>query len=291
MKSASSALTTYINTLRAAPDAPVFVYNCYEITLAQTGTVLAWTDADFPITFNGITYSCTGPLIQGLKTKQSVGLEVDKQQITIAARTTDLISGVAALQAIQEGAFDGATIERHRVFLSAPGGSVIGGVQDMFYGRVCTVDSVGRTRAQITVASSLIVLDYDMPRNTFQATCNHTLYDSGCGVTRGTYSTSGTVASGGNASLLPWTGAAAPHEQGKVTITSGVNANLSATVKQSNVGVSLKLMYPLPQACAVGDGFTVSYGCDHTPNTCQSRFNNLTNFRGFPYVPPPQIAY
>jgi hypothetical protein len=39
-----------------------------------------------------------------------------------------------------------------------------------------------------------------------------------------------------------------------------------------------------------GDGFTVYYGCDHTPGTCQSKFNNLANFRGFPSVPPPQMA-
>ncbi len=47
---------------------------------------------------------------------------------------------------------------------------------------------------------------------------------------------------------------------------------------------------PLQSAPSAGDTFTVYYGCDHTPGTCQSKFNNLANFRGFPYVPPPQMA-
>jgi len=50
-------------------------------------------------------------------------------------------------------------------------------------------------------------------------------------------------------------------------------------------------MYPLPAAPAAGDALTVYAGCDHTPATCAARFSNLASFRGFPYVPPPQIAY
>jgi Phage conserved hypothetical protein BR0599 len=47
---------------------------------------------------------------------------------------------------------------------------------------------------------------------------------------------------------------------------------------------------PLQSSPNAGDAFTVYQGCDHTPGTCQSKFNNLANFRGFPYVPPPQMA-
>ena len=50
-------------------------------------------------------------------------------------------------------------------------------------------------------------------------------------------------------------------------------------------------MYPLPFAPSAGDAFTVYAGCDHTQATCQGRFNNVAENRGFPYVPPPQMAY
>ena len=50
-------------------------------------------------------------------------------------------------------------------------------------------------------------------------------------------------------------------------------------------------MYPLPLAPATGDAFTVYCRLRPHAGTCQSKFNNLANFRGFPFVPPPQMAY
>jgi Uncharacterized conserved protein (DUF2163) len=52
----------------------------------------------------------------------------------------------------------------------------------LFKGRVSTIDRVGRTSAQITIASPLVVLDYDMPRNIYSPTCLRTLYHAGCGL-------------------------------------------------------------------------------------------------------------
>ncbi|MGD0565430.1 MAG: DUF2163 domain-containing protein [Roseiarcus sp.] len=289
MKTASSALIAFLNAARANPDAPIAFADCFTFTLA-TGTILTYTNIDQPVIYNGFTFLADGPLVQGLKYKASVGLEVDKQQITIAARPTDLVNGSPFLNALRDGAFDGAIVQRDRVFMSALGQTPIGGVT-LFHGRVSTIDQVGRTSATITVASDLVVLDYDMPRNLYSPTCLHTLYDSGCGVVRGTYAASGTVGAGSTASLIDFSGALASHAQGSIVFTSGVNANLRATVKSVAAGASLSLMYPLPSPPATGDAFTVYAGCDHTQATCSSRFSNLANFRGFPFVPPPQIAY
>ena len=289
MKTTTTAVLAALNAARAAPDAPLAFAECFTFTLAS-GTVLTWTNVDLPVTYNGIVFSATGPLVQGFKYKANVGLEVDKQQVAIAARPTDLISGAPALNAIRSGAFDGATVQRDRVFLTSIGGTTIGGVM-LFHGRVSTVDAVGRTSAQITVASDLVILDYDMPRNVYSATCVHTLYDSGCGIVRGTYSASGTVGAGSTAVLINTGVAATGHTQGSLVFTSGVNANVRATVKSVVAGTSLSLMYGLPSPPATGDAFTVAFGCDHTRGTCQGKFANLVNFRGFPFVPPPQIAY
>jgi uncharacterized phage protein (TIGR02218 family) len=289
MKTASSALIAFLNAARANPDAPIAFAECFTFTLA-TGTVLAYANVDQSVVYNGLTFAADGPLVQGLKYRCTVGLEVDKQQISIAARPTDLVNGAPFLEALRDGAFDGASVQRDRVFMSALGQAPVGGVT-LFKGRVSTVDSVGRTSATITVASDLVILDYDMPRNLYSPTCLHTLYDAGCGVPRGTYSVSGVAGAGSSASAVVFTGALAQHAQGALVFTSGVNANVSATVKSVAPGASLTLMYPLPAAPAAGDAFTVAAGCDHTPATCAARFSNLANFRGFPYVPPPQIAY
>ena len=151
MKATTTAVTNLINAARAAPDAPIAFAECFQFT-TTTGTVYAWTNVDYPVAYNGLTFLCTGPLIAGLKYKGTVGLDVDKQQITIAARSTDLINGAPFLIALRDGAFDGAAVVRYRVFLTAPAGSVVGGVI-LFQGKISTVDNVGRTQATVTVAS------------------------------------------------------------------------------------------------------------------------------------------
>ncbi|HVP99511.1 MAG TPA: DUF2163 domain-containing protein [Roseiarcus sp.] len=288
MKSASAALIALLNTARSQPDSPIVFAECFTFTLS-TGVAYAWTNADFPVSYGGFTYLASGPLVQGLKYRASVGLDVDRQQITIAARPTDLINGAPFLVAVRDGAFDGAMVQRDRVFMNSPGGAVVGGVT-LFKGRISTVDQVGRTTAQVTVASDLVILDYEMPRNLFSTTCVHTLYDSGCGVIRGTYAAAGTAGAGSNQSTINSPVALAMHAQGSLVFSTGLNANVRATVKAAYPGQGFALMYPLPFAPAFGDAFTVYAGCDRTLATCQGRFNNKANFRGFPFVPPAETA-
>jgi uncharacterized phage protein (TIGR02218 family) len=289
MKTTTSAVVSLINAARAAPDSQLVFAECFTF-ISTVGTQYTWTNVDYNIAFNGQIFSASGPLVSGLQYKGSIGLEVNKQQITIAARPTDLINGTPFLIALRDGAFDGAPVYRDRAFLTGPAGAVVGGVR-LFQGRIPTVDNVGRTQATVTVASDLVILDYDMPKNLFSPTCLHVLYDSGCGIIRGTFSVNGTCGAGSNSNEIFFSGARAGDAQGSLVFTSGANANVRATVKVASAGVGYLLMYPLPFAPAPGDGFNVAFGCDHTQATCQGKFNNLINFRGFPYVPPPQLAY
>jgi len=296
VRAASTAVVNYLNTLRSNPDAQAVVADCYTFTL-RTGLILTYTNADVPITLNGYVYLANSILVDGLKFKCAAGLEVDQQQITIAARLTDTVGGAPFLQALRNGAFDGCEIRRERAFLNSwsaydtanPIGSVI-----LFKGRVGTVDSIGRTSAQVTVNSDLVLLDLRMPRNVYSPFCQHVLYDSGCGANGGpvksAFGVAGTVGAGSNATTINWAGAVANMVQGTITFSSGVNSGVSANIKYAGPGVNLTLSYPLESASSTGDTFTAYWGCDHTQATCQSRFNNLANFRGFPYVPAPTFT-
>lgn len=290
MKPASSALISYLNVARASPDVPLFMADCFTFTL-RSGLILSYTNVDISFSYNGNTYLGNSILVDGLKYKAALGLEVDQQQITVAARSIDTISGGAPfLQALRDGSFDGCEIERDRVFFSDYiGGTAIGSVT-LFKGRLGVIDQIGRTSAKLTVNSDLVLLDIDMPRNVYQPTCLHTLYDSGCTLVKNAFGTSGTVGCGSTASTINWSAASPKHLQGSITFTSGVNAGVTANVNNVAAGTALGLGYPLQSVPSRGDTFTVYYGCDHTPGTCQSKFNNLVNFRGFPYVPPPQMA-
>jgi uncharacterized phage protein (TIGR02218 family) len=290
MKPASSALIAYLNSARASADVPLLMADAFIFTL-RTGLTLCYTNVDVTFSYNGNTFLANSVLVDGLKYKAAVGLDVDQQQITVAARAIDTVSGGAPfLQALRDGSFDGCEIERDRVFFSDRiGGTAIGAVT-LFKGRLGTVDQIGRTSARLTVNSDLVLLDIDMPRNLYQPTCLHTLYDSGCTLVKNAFGTNDTVGAGSTASVINWSGAAVAYQQGSITFTSGVNAGVTANVNSVVASTSLSLGYPPQSPPNAGDAFTVYQGCDHTPGTCQSKFSNLANFRGFPYVPPPQMA-
>lgn len=290
MKPASGSLVSYLNTVRANPDMQMIMADGFAFAL-RSGSTLCYNNTDVTFAYGGNTYLASSVRVDGLRYKAAIGLEVDTQQITVVALSTDTIAGGAPfLQALRDGAFDGCEITRTRVFFSDRiGGAIAGGVT-LFKGRLGTIDQIGRTTAKLTVNSDLVLLDGDMPRNLYQPTCLHTLYDTGCTLSKSSFGSSGTVLGGSTTSAVNWTGANVNFQQGSIAFTSGVNAGVTATVVSVSPGNSLILGYPLQSAPSAGDTFTVYFGCDHTPETCKTKFNNLPNFRGFPYVPPPQTA-
>jgi uncharacterized phage protein (TIGR02218 family) len=261
--------------------------DCFTFTLLS-GLILTYTNADVPIALNGTTYLANSILVDGLHYKCSCGLDVDQQKITISATSADTVNGVPFLQALRNGVFDGCEVIRERAFLTAWSAAPIGSVI-LFKGRFGSIDDVGRSTAEVTVNSDLVLLDLNMPRNLYSPACLHVLYDSGCGLTKNAFGANGTVGAGSSNVTINWSGSSSAYAQGTITFTSGVNAGVSATVKWASSS-ALSLAYPLVNAPAAGDAFTIYQGCDHTMSTCQSKFNNLANFRGFPFIPPPTFA-
>jgi hypothetical protein len=206
MRAAPTALITHLNAIRAQPVAQTVMADCYTFTL-RTGLILTYTDADVPIILNGYNYLANSILASGLKFKCSIGLEVDQQQISISAKATDTVYGVPILQSLSQGVFDGCEIQRERVFLkswsSDDTANQIGSVI-LFKGRIGTVDSIGRTSAQITVNSDLVLLDMKMPRNVYSPSCQHVLFDSGCGLVKSAFATGGTVGVGSTNAIINW---------------------------------------------------------------------------------------
>jgi uncharacterized phage protein (TIGR02218 family) len=286
MRSATNSLRDHLNALRTG-DAKTLVADLYTFAL-RGGLVLTYTNADVSIDWNGYLYLADSVLVEGLKLNCASGLDVDQQQITISARTTDKVDGVPFLQAVRNGVFDGCEIVRERAFLESWNASPIGSVT-MFKGRVGTIDRIGRVTAEVTVNSDLVLLDLDMPRNMYTPNCQHVLYDSGCTLAKAAFGTNGYVASGSTAVDIIWSAGSGIYNQGTITFTSGSNNGVTANVKHGFPG-GLRLSYPLPTVPVNGDSFVVYQGCDHTRETCRDKFGNLANFRGFPYIPQPSAA-
>jgi uncharacterized phage protein (TIGR02218 family) len=122
----------------------------------------------------------------------------------------------------------------------------------------------------------------------YSASCRATFADSRCKINAVIYTISGTVtASVSNqefkdASIIEASGA---YDFGKITFSSGANIGLSMEVKEFTSGGKVTLVLPMPYNIAIGDGYSMTQGCDKTIATCTNQYNNVVNFRGEPHVP------
>jgi uncharacterized phage protein (TIGR02218 family) len=262
----------------------------WAITL-NGGTTIYWHSAGIntALSFNGNSYAA-GPLIDRGKISTKLGLEVATLDMNVSATASDLINGVPLIAFAQGRGFDGATVVLYRAFLanwSFP--YTIVGATIAFSGRVTQLKDVSRAKFTMTVSAWTVLLNVNMGPDVFQAGCLNNLYDTDCGLAASSYAATGTVSGAGtttgcNTSL---TAASGYYTQGRVVWTSGANAGLSRAVSTyAAAGGALTFAYPLPNAPAPGDAFTIWAGCDLTMATCKSRFNNLGRFRGQPFTPP-----
>lgn len=77
-------------------------------------------------------------------------------------------------------------------------------------------------------------------------------------------------------------------ELGRVVWLSGENTGVVSQVKAdrlSGTGRLIALRQDTPFDIAMGDSFQIFAGCDKTSSACRSKFDNLENFRGFPFIP------
>ena len=79
------------------------------------------------------------------------------------------------------------------------------------------------------------------------------------------------------------------YDNGQIVFTSGSNSGLTKAIK-TYFGRTFFFNSPLPFIPNAGDTFVAYPGCDKQQSTCTSKFNNLANFGGFPYVPVPETA-
>jgi uncharacterized phage protein (TIGR02218 family) len=270
----------------------LMVADLYTLTLLS-GTVLRYTDAPQDLTVNGNTYLAAGegntvPGFQRGPIRLAIGLQVESLEVDILYDSETRIQGLTPGAFANAGGFDGARVQVDK-FLTPSLTDATRGTVNLFTGVVSDV-SAGSGKVNLNVSSDLVYLNAAFPKNYFLPQCNHALFDAGCGLLKSSFAVSGTVDSGTVTSITDaaLTQASGYFALGYVVITSGVNAGLTRMVRDFGGGV-LTLLYPLPDGCAAGDTYTVYPGCDKTQATCRDKFGNLTRFRGFPYVPTPEV--
>jgi uncharacterized phage protein (TIGR02218 family) len=74
---------------------------------------------------------------------------------------------------------------------------------------------------------------------------------------------------------------------GGVLGISGGNTSVLRTVKSWS-GTTATMVNPLPVTPIPGETFRIWPGCEKTMTACDKGYQNIINFRGFPFVPAPE---
>jgi uncharacterized phage protein (TIGR02218 family) len=249
---------------------------CWKLARGD-GAVQGFTDHDRALGFDGVTYETVSGFTAS-EVQSSLGLSVDN--LTIAGGLSSASLNEADLAA---GLYDNARVEIWRVNWTDVGQRVL-----MRAGTLGEVTRSGNA-FQAELRGLAQALNQPVGR-VFGHLCDADLGDARCGVALSIVS--GTVAAAADARLFTVTGldtfVSGHFSGGKLTFTSGGNAGRAMDVKRHGVSggiVSIELWQAMAEPVWSGDGFDVTPGCDKLFATCEAKFGNSANFRGFPHMP------
>lgn len=258
---------------------------CWRVIRADSVT-LGFTDHDHDLVFDGTSYEAASGFTAS-DVESTVGLGVDNLDLESVLR-----SGTLNEDDLAAGLFDGAAVEIFRVNWQDTNQHVL--IRSGHLGEV--------TRGRHSFRAEVRGLAHELQQpkgRLYQFGCDVDLGDGRCTVDLelATFKGTGSVTQIKDARMLSVSGLGAFDSdwfsRGLLTWTSGANMGLKMEIKfhtQTDGTVTLELWQRMSQLIAVSDGFTVTAGCDKQFATCQDKFNNRVNFRGFPHIPGNDFA-
>lgn len=261
--------------------------HCWRL-IRRDGVVMGFTDHDVDLLLSGTVCSArTGT--DSTAAEQLLGFGAGGGDVTGALAS-------AALNEIDlaNGLYDGATIETWLVnWLDVTQALLLD---------IHTLGQIARSEFAFSAQLRSLAQEFDQERGRlFQLGCAADLGDARCKValTGATFVAQDQVsATDGRIYLAAGLAGYANDwfSGGELTFTSGANKGGTFIIKQHSVFAemtaagspgtpTLTLWTPTANPIVVGDTFTISAGCDKFFATCQSKFANASNFRGFPHIP------
>ena len=260
--------------------------HCWMLTRTD-GLVLGFTDHDTNITFTPVSTPVTFEALTGLtatNVAQTTGFNVDNLDVVGA-----LVSSKITEFDIISGFYDNAQIVVYRVDWSNTASNTI-----LISGSIGEV-SRGRQYFKAEIRSLMHYLNQPTGR-LYRKTCDADLGDTRCTVNLAPLTVTATVGSvisnrmfrSSTASLYTGSIIQGWFNNGQLTWTSGANNGRKIEIKQHAIETSTHLFdmwEVMPYSIAVGDTFSIKPGCDKAIETCNIKFANVANFRGFPRMP------
>jgi uncharacterized phage protein (TIGR02218 family) len=253
---------------------------CWRLT-RNDGAVFGFTDHDRSLTFDGTTFEPESGFTAS-EIRSGSDLSVDAQEAEGV-----LTSATITETDILDGRWDNATVEIWRVNWADTINRALlrrGGIGQVRRGRLHFVAEM-RSLAH--------VLGQTLGR-TFQASCDAALGDARCGVDLNApaFKATGTVVSLSGDRGFAVSGLSGFAEGwfalGTLHWLTGANTGRRAEVMGhalTGADVIITLLEVPVRPVEVGNTFNIFAGCDKRFKTCQAKFANAVNFRGFPHIP------
>lgn len=253
---------------------------CWRVTRTD-GLVQGFTEHDKDLTFDSTTFEAASGFT-ATQMNSELGLAVDNLNAE-GALSSDSINE----DDLAAGRYDAAVVELFWV-----------NFEDVAQRVILLKGTVGEVKRGETAFSaelrSLTHLLQQRTGRTYRRYCDADLGDNRCKVNlnSASFSSSGTISSASGNRLLTVTGLS-PNDSGfyslgKVTFSSGENDGLTIPIKVHSVAAGitrLTLWEPAPFPIVGGTTFDVFAGCAKDATTCRTKFSNLVNFQGFPFIP------
>jgi len=267
-------------SLRAKFDLTTTTFcHCWRMA-RRDGHVTGFTDHDGDLTFGGLTYRARAGLTASeLENAASLAPAVRE---AVGALTGDTLSETDLLN----GLYDGASVETWLVDWSAP--------DDRLLLDVATIGEVRRDEFTFTAELRSAAHVFDQPRGrAFQRHCSADIGDAECKIDPAAWAFSrrATIVSAQTdvlTTLLDRDVESGFFTGGALRFEAGVNAGARFAIRshRQDAGYAVFALWtPTGQSAVAGDTAVLTAGCDKRPETCQTKFGNIVNFRGFPHMP------
>lgn len=256
---------------------------CRLFTITRVdGTVYRFTDLDTDLVFSGDTYLSSASMsITNISTGAQGGLTSTNARIVL-----DETGGITSID-IMRGRLDGATLKVSWVCWAHPSyGEIV-----ILVGQLSVIEATNKGYGGFEVRGLLNRGDMRIGQF-YTPECTADLGDARCTVDISTTIETGTIISTSTRTKMVASITGTPDDGyfsfGVLTWLSGANMNQSIEVlSQLATGPNQQLVLALemPDDVEAGDTFEIVAGCNKQRTTCRQKFNNIANFRGYPFVP------
>ncbi|WP_067737905.1 DUF2163 domain-containing protein [Novosphingobium naphthalenivorans] len=242
--------------------------------LRRDGVTLGFTSHDRDLWFDGVLHRASPGMVPS-SIRRSADFEADSAEAQ-GAITHDAITSAD----LAAGRFDRAQVRIGMVDWES------GEHEVLYAGTIGTVsEEDGQFSADLTSRKAELQRDF-VPRTS--PACRAAFCGPGCNLNPAAHSrevTLTTLDALTNAVTLAEAPDPALYAGGTLRWLDGPQAGMSAGVVAGDGGGGLVLNRPIDEDTPPGARALLREGCDHTLDTCATRFGNAANFRGEPFLP------